>query len=71
MTSKVVDLPGGKAMNLFKPRGWLAISLFAISTIQVQVFNKWAYKKVDEYEKEHPGGVTTGSNELAQLGSSI
>ncbi|GMH52307.1 hypothetical protein TrRE_jg12299 [Triparma retinervis] len=33
MTSKVADLPEGKAINLFKPGGFLAISLFALATI--------------------------------------
>jgi hypothetical protein len=58
MTSKVVDLPDGKAMNLFKPKGMVAILLFVVSTIQVQVFKSWANKRVVAYEKEHPEGVS-------------
>lgn len=57
MTSKVVDLPEGKAINLFKPGGFLAISLFALATIQVQVFKSWANKRVAEYEKNNPDGA--------------
>ena len=54
MTSRVSDLPDGSAWNLFKPMGWVAIGLFAFSTIQVTVFKSWAGKKVALYEKEHP-----------------
>jgi hypothetical protein len=57
MTSKVVDLPEGKAINLFKPGGFLAISLFVLATIQVQVFKSWANKRVAEYEKDNPDGA--------------
>mmetsp|Transcript_9953 Transcript_9953/g.20302 ORF Transcript_9953/g.20302 Transcript_9953/m.20302 type:complete len:845 (-) Transcript_9953:102-2636(-) len=66
MTSKVADLPGGKAMNLFKGGGWIAISLFALSTIQVQIFNKWANKRVAVYEKDHPEGAG-GDNEMTNV----
>ncbi|GMI19889.1 hypothetical protein TrRE_jg8661 [Triparma retinervis] len=70
MTSKVVDLPDGKAMNLFKPKGMVAILLFVVSTIQVQVFKSWANKRVVAYEKEHPEGVSD-ANETADLNTAL
>lgn len=64
MTSKVADLPGGNAMNLFKGLGWVAIGLFALSTIQFYIFKSWAGKRVKQLQENGEGAEKAAENNV-------
>ncbi|GMH62682.1 hypothetical protein TrRE_jg10411, partial [Triparma retinervis] len=73
LTNKLSDLPGGKWYNLLTTNGWMSLASFAASLLCWYMFNSWAFRKVDAYEKSGkpmptPQDVET---ELVEAGLSI
>jgi len=51
LTNQPSDLPDGKWYNLLTMKGWAAMALFCIAWFALTLFQRWAKRRVAEFEK--------------------